>query len=358
VIRAAVAVAVWAALLVAVPPGALRAQTACPRPAITLAPAEQWDAARGGHPLVGTVLKGAEPLAPAMGDSCASAPVEQLRQAITAHLKGGGIVLLGEMHDNGAQHAFRAELLRTVAGDLAEGSKQRPPALVFEHIRTDQAAALEQRAAATSESARDLLERLDWKNSGWPPAELFLPIFEVAVAKSLPILPGHPTRAEVRDVSRRGLAALPADTVARLGLDKPLPDALASALLDELEASHCGLMPRTAFTNMAFAQRYRDAHLAAALVEAADKHGSAILLAGNGHVRTDRGVPWDLARLAPARKVLSVLLNEVMDGGRTDMTAYVMRDPSGKPAADFVVLTPRADRPDPCAAMRAHFKKQ
>ncbi|MFN3745122.1 MAG: ChaN family lipoprotein [Hyphomicrobiaceae bacterium] len=356
-IRAVIALAIGAAPLLAVPPGELRAQTACPRPTIALAPAEQWDPARGGHPLVGTVLKGAEPLAPAVGDACAAAPIEQLRQAITAHLQEGGVVLLGEMHDNGLQHALRAELLRAAAAALTEGGRQRPPALVFEHIRTDQAAALEQRAGSNSESARDLLERLDWKNSGWPPAELFLPIFEVAVAGRLPILPGHPSRAEVRDVSRRGLAALPADTVARLGLDQPLPDALASALLDELEASHCGLMPRTAFTNMALAQRYRDAHLAAALMEAADKHGSAILLAGNGHVRTDRGVPWDLARMAPKRKVLSVLLSEVMDG-RTDTTAYVMRDPSGKPAADFVVLTPRAARPDPCEAMRAHFKKQ
>jgi uncharacterized iron-regulated protein len=186
---------------------------------------------------------------------------------------------------------------------------------------------------------------------------LFLPIFEVAVTHALPMLPGHPARAEVRDVARRGLEALPADTVSRLGLDVPLPDALQSALLDELEASHCGLMPRTAFGNMALAQRYRDAHMAAALVDAAKKYGAAVLFAGNGHVRSDRGVPWDLARIAPERKVLSVLLIEVRDG-RTDAATYVDRDPQGKPAADFVILTPRAERPDPCEAMRARFKKK
>ena len=184
-----------------------------------------------------------------------------------------------------------------------------------------------------------------------------MPIFEVAVAQALPMLPGHPARAEVRDVARRGLEALSADTVSRLGLDVPLPDPLQNALLDELEASHCGLMPRTAFGNMALAQRYRDAHMAAALADAVKKYGSAILFAGNGHVRADRGVPWDLARIAPERKVLSVLLIEVRDG-RTDATTYVDRDPQGKPAADFVVLTPRAERPDPCEAMRARFKKK
>jgi uncharacterized iron-regulated protein len=136
----------------------------------------------------------------------------------------------------------------------------------------------------------------------------------------------------------------------------PLPEALGNALLDELDASHCGLMPRAAFTNMALAQRYRDAHMAAALSEAARTHGSAILLAGNGHVRTDRGVPWDLARLAPDRKVLAVALMEIEEGV-TNPAELVPLDVQGRPAADFVVLTPRTSRPDPCEEMRARFKK-
>ena len=355
-IRAALAAVVLAGHLVALPLGELRAQTACPGPAIALSPAEPWDAKRGAHPLVGAILKGTELLAASAGAECAAAPIEQLRRALKTHVEDGGIVLLGEVHDNGAQHALRAALLRALVTDLAEGKKQRPPALVFEHLRTDQTAALEARREPTPAGARDLLERLDWKNSGWPAAELFLPIFEVAVTHALPILPGHPTRAEVRDVARRGLDALSADTVSRLGLDVPLPEALQNALLDELEASHCGLMPRTAFTNMALAQRYRDAHMAAALLEAAKTHGSAILFAGNGHVRSDRAVPWDLARIAPERKVLTVMLMEVRDG-RTDAASYLERDPQGKPAADFTVLTPRTERPDPCEAMRARFKK-
>jgi len=355
-IRAALAV-VMAAHLVAMTLDQARAQTTCPSPAITLSPAEQWDAKRGAPPLVGTIMQGTETLVAGTGDACAAAPLEQLRLALKAHIGDGGIVLLGEMHDNGAQHALRAALLKSIVTDLAAAKRQSPPALVFEHLRTDQSAALATRPEPTSAGARDLLERLDWKNSGWPAVELFLPIFEVAVTHALPMLPGHPARAEVRDVARRGLEALPADVVSRLGLDVPLPDALQSALLDELEASHCGLMPRTAFTNMALAQRYRDAHMAAALADAAKTHGSAILLAGNGHVRSDRGVPFDLARLAPERKVLSVMLIEVRDG-RSDAATYVDRDPQGKPAADFVVLTPRADRPDPCEAMRARFKKK
>jgi uncharacterized iron-regulated protein len=335
-----------------------RAQPACPSANQTASPIDAWLGTAGGHPLVGTILQGGEPLMTA-ANVCSPSPLAQLRVALTAHLAGGGLLLLGEIHDNGAQHALRAHLLGAIATDLARLGRPAP-ALVFEHIRTDQAAVLDPTLAPTPatarEHARDLLMRLEWEKSGWPAADLFLPIFEAAMAHALQILPGHPTRAEVRDVARRGLEALPTDTVTRLGLDVPLPEPLAMALLDEFEASHCGLMPRTAFTTMALAQRYRDAHLAASLASAASRYGAAILLAGNGHVRTDRGVPRDLARMAPERKILAVAFVEVEDGA-VDAGSYVPRDPSGVPAADYVVLTPRAARPDPCDAMRAQFKK-
>jgi len=342
----------FAALLAILAPVEPRAQDACSRVGIGQAIEEAWRAQSGNHPLAGVVLEGTTPLGAAVDGACKRSPIEQLQRALATHLQEGGIVLLGEVHDNEAQHAFRGALIRTIAAKLADSKKQRP-ALLFEHIRTDQAAAL---GPPSTQDARELLERLEWDKSGWPASQLFLPLFEAAVAQDLPILPGHPARAEVRDVARKGLGALPADTVARLGLDVPLPETLGNALLDELEASHCGLMPRAAFGNMALAQRYRDAHMAAALADAARAHGSAILLAGNGHVRTDRAVPWYLARLAPDRKVLAVALMEVEDGA-TDAAALVPLDPQGRPAADFVVLTPRTSRPDPCEEMRARFKK-
>jgi uncharacterized iron-regulated protein len=347
-----------AVLLGAVNTTTARAQPACPSASQTASPIDTWLGAAGGHPLVGTILRGPEPLMTA-ANVCSPSPLAQLQHALTAHLADGGLLLLGEVHDNGDQHALRAHLLDAFATELAR--RGRPaPALVFEHIRTEQSAALAPTPTPTSvdarERARDLLSRLHWDKSGWPAADLFLPIFEAAIARALPILPGHPSRAEVRDVARRGLEALPNETVARLGLDVPLPEPLQSALLDELEASHCGLMPRTAFTNMALAQRYRDAHLAASLAAAASRYGAAILLAGNGHVRTDRGAPRDLARMAPERKIVAVAFIEVEDGA-VDAGSYVPRDPSGVPAADYVVLTPRAARADPCEAMRAQFKK-
>ena len=50
---------------------------------------------------------------------------------------------------------------------------------------------------------------------------------------------------------------------------------------------------------MAAAQRYRDAHMADCPHRGSARHGSAILIAGNGHVRADRGVPWHIRQRAP-----------------------------------------------------------
>ena len=116
-------------------------------------------------------------------------------------------------------------------------------------------------------------------------------------------------------------------------------------------------MPRSAFGTMAMAQRYRDVHLARALAMAADRHGVAILIAGNGHVRKDRGVPWALARLAPGRTMLVVAFSEA-SADRPGAADYVEAGADGRTLADLVVVTPRTERPDPCVEMRARFGRK
>ncbi len=313
-----------------------------------------------GHPLCGQA-RSPDGMQLPVKALCTLTTVDRLVGETISGLNSGSIVLIGETHDNGEQHALRAKWLAEV--DMMLGnSKAKPPALVFEHIRADQQPALDQFAEFSASARRlghsgDLFRFLDWGKSGWPDQKLFEPLFAAAIQFKLPILPGDPPREKVRAVAKGGTEALTADERKRLHLDQPLAPPLQDALLTELEASHCGLMPKTAFGNMAVAQRYRDAHLAEALVKAADAHGSAVLFAGNGHVRNDRGVPYYLRQMAPNRKVVTVMLLEV-ENGKTDPEAYVPRDPEGKPAADYIIFTPRAERKDPCADMRERFGKK
>jgi uncharacterized iron-regulated protein len=281
-----------------------------------------------------------------------------LRPDRTIHVEGGsflylpeGIVLLGEVHDNPVHHQLRAWL-------IVQTARSRPhwrPAAVFEHIRADQQPALDQFKTLGEQCCRlttaaDLLALLQWEKSGWPPAEIFRPLFDAVIAGRLPIYPGDPPRDRVRAVARGGAEALGADERAWLGLDVVLPPALAAALERELLDSHCGALPAKAIPGMALAQRYRDAHLAGALMSAAALHGAAILIAGNGHVRSDRGVPWHIRQRKPDTRITSVVLAEV-EGGKTDPAAYVPRDPEGRPAADLLIFTLKAERPDPCVGL-------
>ena len=129
----------------------------------------------------------------------------------------------------------------------------------------------------------------------------------------------------------------------------------AEALSRDIEESHCNLLPRAMVGPMTQVQRYRDAMLAGALLKAGERKG-AILITGNGHARTDRGVPWYLTRQAGAATSSTVMLLEIADDAKT-VEDLAMTDPDGKPAADYLWITPRAEREDQCEKLRLRFGK-
>jgi uncharacterized iron-regulated protein len=265
-----------------------------------------------------------------------------LTETMRATLSAGGVVILGEIHDNPHHHALRATLLHALT--IAPLRTAR----VFEHLRADQAAAISAvNRAVPPQPAAAVIAAIDWASGGWPDAKLFEPLFDPTFAP-WPLVAGDPAKGVVRDVARGGIAAVPATLRERHALATPLPDTLQSALLDDLDAGHCGLVPRAHFTTMALAQRVRDAHLAEQTAQAAGEHGSAILFTGNGHVRSDRGVPLYLRPLLGRRPILTVALVETRPG----------LDPAAErvaAAVDVLIATPRVEREDPCIALRAQF---
>ena len=78
---------------------------------------------------------------------------------------------------------------------------------------------------------------------------------------------------------------------------------------------------------------------------AAGADGPAWLIAGNGHVRSDIAVPRILSRVAQGKRMLVVGLLERQQDGAAPEAAERRR-------YDLVVITPRVDRPDPCAQLR------
>ncbi|MFM9939978.1 MAG: ChaN family lipoprotein [Hyphomicrobiaceae bacterium] len=342
---------------------------ACQQPPQNVMPGvHEWlrKARTNSHPLAGRIFANEALRGPMRLDDCFD--IDPLFAVVTDVAKAAsqqsGIALVGEVHDNPRHHELQAEVLRRTRSLRTDGTRpDRPaPAAVFEHIRTDQQPALDlfselSRKGQHLDRPAEFFRFLKWDQSGWPDKALFQPLFRAAIEGRHPILPGDPPREQIRAVAKQGLSLLPTEQVQRLGLDQPLDAKLHDALLTELEASHCGLVPKAAFTTMADAQRYRDAHLADAVAQAHARHGSAILFAGNGHIRADRGVPLYLRQLAPGRALVTVLLIEV-EPGKIDAASIIPRDPEGRAAADFIIFTPRVERKDPCLEMRERFSKR
>jgi uncharacterized iron-regulated protein len=73
----------------------------------------------------------------------------------------------------------------------------------------------------------------------------------------------------------------------------------------------------------------------------------ALLVAGAGHVRNDRGVPWILGRIQPGTATVSLAFVEVQTAWK-DPAAYAALFHATTLPFDFVWFTPRLDDEDPC----------
>jgi uncharacterized iron-regulated protein len=236
------------------------------------------------------------------------------------------LVLLGEVHDHPQQHALRLAALRE---HLATGAR---PALLMEQFDRPQQAALDaalaaQRGPFMAPDVQAVIAAGQGPGRGagwhWP---FYEPFVALAMRHDLPVVAVNVGRDEARAVMRDGLAAH--------GFDAAVPGEVLAVLAAAIRDSHCGMVDEATARRMALAQVARDQQMARALTRHAAR--GAVLLAGNGHVRTDVGAPRWLDAATRARSEAIGVLEE--------------GDPTR--AYDRIVFTPPHPRPDPCAAMR------
>jgi len=228
-------------------------------------------------------------------------------------------------------------------------SAGRRPAVVFEMFTADDQPAIDRQLAAAPGDAAGVADAVDWKRSGWPDWAMYEPLVDVALQAGLRIRAGNLSHATLAMLRRGGVGALEPALRARLGLDRALSGDVRAAVAVEIRESHCGHASERMLDRMIDIQRARDAHLADALLGAPGD--GAVLIAGSGHVRTDRGVPAYLAARHPGPSVASVAFLEVQDGA-TSPAAYAARFGAGGLPFDYVWFTPRVDDEDPCDKFR------
>ncbi|MDT8345214.1 MAG: ChaN family lipoprotein [Thermohalobaculum sp.] len=256
--------------------------------------------------------------------------------ALAMRLARADLVILGEVHDNPTHHARQAWAVAAAA----------PRGLAFEMIAEASEAdiaAFRARGGAPG----GIGPAIGWDQTGWPDWALYRGIVEAAPGAH--VAGGGVSRDDLRAAMRDGAAAAFGPEAAAAGLSDPLPAGQQAEAEAEMVASHCGKLPAERAAAMVESQRLRDARFARALLRAhAEGGGPAALITGNGHARTDRGVPLYLARLAPGLDVVSI--------GQIERAADAP-DPRGGAEPypfDFVWFSePVTDRPDPCAGFTA-----
>jgi uncharacterized iron-regulated protein len=256
---------------------------------------------------------------------------------VFAAIAAADFVLLGEKHDNPDHHALQARALREM---IARG---KAPAVAFEMLDEDQQPAVDAYLASPGATAAGFGVHVAWSERGWRDYRWYAPIVEAAIGAHLPVVATNLAKKELRAIVHGGAAAMDPARAKVLGLDAPLPDVQAVEQLEEMRTSHCGQLPEEMLAPMATAQRARDGALGSHMIAAAtaSTRRPVVLIAGNGHARTDRGVPAFLYAHAPGAKVVSVAFLEVEHAETTPAPA----------PHDFVWYTPRASDEDPCTAM-------
>jgi uncharacterized iron-regulated protein len=280
------------------------------------------------HPLVGRIWDGRAGRFTAL-------------EAVEAGCARADLVLLGETHDNPAHHRLQRALLDAMV------RAGRRPAVAMEQFDREHQAALDRARSERPGDAEQVADagRFDRRGWQWP---LYEPIVALALRHGLPLVAANLSRADAARVVELGFEALGAEQVARLGLDRPLSAALGQGLEATVRDSHCGQLPERIVPRMARAQQARDAVLAERLL--ARSAAGAALIAGNGHVRRDLGVPAHLAVLTPGRNALCIGILEVEDGVN-HAEAYLVPATGDEPRFDLALFTPRAARGDPCAGI-------
>ncbi len=261
------------------------------------------------------------------------------RTTLEAACARADFVLIGETHDNPDHHRLQLELLEAIV------RAGRRPAVALEQLDREHQAALDRARAERPGDAGYVADAAQFDRRGWH-WPFYEPIVAFALRNDLPLVAVNLSRRDAVAVVERGYEALGGDAASRLGLLQPPDPARVEAIEAAVREGHCGKLPERVVPRMAAAQRARDAVIADALMARAP--AGAVLIAGNGHVRRDLGVPVQLAVRAPQRSALAVGIVEVVE----DMARaedYVAPAAGDAPQFDFVVFTPRTARPDPCA---------
>tara|TARA_B100000945_G_scaffold186598_1_gene149620 strand:- start:1379 stop:2314 length:936 start_codon:yes stop_codon:yes gene_type:complete len=245
-------------------------------------------------------------------------------------------LILGEKHDNPDHHALQLSVLNHLL-DLDKVSL-----VSFEMMDTSSQNLIDGLHQAEIDNLESLKEYLEWDDEGWD-WPFYGPLIYASYISGVRIAASNITTSRMMEIY--GLEELPSE------LDI-FDDLTKKRLIQDIDESHCGLLPESQFPAMVRVQQGRDYSMATSLVSEREKQ-IKVLIAGNYHSRKDLGVPRYLIASDPElsdSEIVSVSFMEVAQG-ETDPKMYSQATGNVTPF-DFLWFTPVVSEEDYCSSLR------
>ncbi|WP_374522707.1 ChaN family lipoprotein [Hydrogenophaga sp.] len=193
-------------------------------------------------------------------------------QDLVTGMGAPALLLVGEQHDAIAHQRLQRQLIKALGGE------HRLAAVVMEMAEQGKSTA----GLAPSASEAEVRQALDWsEQTGWP-WPVYGPVVMSAVRQGIPVhggnLPRQAMRSAIQDPS----------------LDQLLSPSSLAQQEEGIRQGHCGLLPDSQIPSMVRVQIARDRTLARTAENLVQPGKTVMLIAGQGHVRRDLGVPVHL----------------------------------------------------------------
>lgn len=262
------------------------------------------------------ILPTADPMTVGSGDAIAqttqlvSQDITPANQEILTALTEADVIYLGETHTDVADHIAQLDIITAMHeadGNVAIGLEmfQRP----FQSVLDQYIAGEITETELVKQSEYETRWGFDW--------ELYAPIIRYAQSNQIPLIALNTPREITRKVAREGLASLTGDELEYIPpLDEiDTSDENYQAMVAEVFGQHGGHgHSGPSFENFFAAQVLWDETMAEAVADyvAASPDTQVIVLAGEGHVVFDFGIPSRVERrLGSDIVAYSVLLNPI-----------------------------------------------
>jgi uncharacterized iron-regulated protein len=247
-----------------------------------------------------------------------SHPMDTRQQILNDAVRSKPIVLLGEVHDNAKQHAMRLLAFENL---LREGKR---PALLMEQFDRENQAAIEVARKQAPNDLSNIIAAGSANNRGWN-WSYYKPFLALAIKYELPIIAANVSNADSKKAMREGLKALNISAV---------PNShIVDQQAQEIFNGHCQMMPMAAAKKMVNAQVAKDIVMAQFVIQ--HQIRGVVLLAGNGHVRKDIGIPIWLSQSAKENSVSIGLLESTSTADLFDVRIVTTAQTRDDPCLEF-----------------------